>query len=701
MDDLESLKKQLEELKALRNNLSVDANQEIVEETKVEEESNDIRTSLREELDIIDEQIKGFEEDIKQTAKEYEESYKKLKAVIDEYENSIESTNLLSEEELNELREKYESLKLEENERSNEIKNRLDAQKKIISQLKSKKTKIEKNITNAEALELTYEEYKEITGTLRKTAIMNKILEEKGLTSIIEKKANERTAEEKELLRKTKEEILTEVSEFKKEHDDYSVLDTIEALYSLDTQYVRVESPRVTTCTSKELMVIGDTTQDLSFRVINPNAKVNTTSIEETPKDMENATTNEMVDINELKPAEEKVTIFDEDGKYYVRKYTVDRFKLKSADLENEVRINGSLCYKINAQDVERIKENANNDFSPYKADVREISLEDITVNGISPADTKDELIPGTNIKRPRDRKPLETDEEYEAFLKNYYDKVFPQQEETIKPNTTETSLVVVPQEEEIEEYETVQDNNIEKIVIYKENDRYYVRSNVVDRFKLKSVNKDEPTDIEGSLCYEISKEDFERIQNNKDNDYSPYRIEIEEVEEEKEEELTEEDVNDVVDEEINKEEETTEALTEEDITSIVDEGLEEAEEKENEASEEIEEGKEYNYTIEKKDDKLEASNVKATKKFKLELKKGGILYSIVHGVPKIVKNIAKKLDHAYNNYLFGREMAEKIDKFEREQLGRKHFYDDDEDELEAMMEEKTEETTNDDSKTR
>ena len=63
----------------------------------------------------------------------------------------------------------------------------------------------------------------------------------------------------------------------------------------------------------------------LSFRVINPNAKVNTTSIEETPKDMENATTNEMVDINELKPAEEKVTIFDEDGKYRGNsKYTIN-----------------------------------------------------------------------------------------------------------------------------------------------------------------------------------------------------------------------------------------------------------------------------------------------------------------------------------------------------------------------------------------
>lgn len=564
MDDLESLKKQLEELKALRNNLSVDINQEIAEE------SNDIEKSLREELDIIDEQIKVFEEDIKQTAKEYEESYKRLTTIIDEYKNSIENTNLLTEEELNKMREEYDSLLLEENERSAEIGIRLEEQKRIIRQLKSKKSRIEKNIENAEALELSYEEYKNITGTLRKTAIMNKILEEKGLTSIIEKKANERTAEEKEMLRKTKEEILTEVSEFKKEHDDYSVLDIIEALYSLDTQYVRVESPRETQCTSKELMIISDTSKELSYRVINPNAKVNVSTIDEAPKDMENASPNEKVNINELKPAEEKVTIFKANDEYYVRRYTIDRFKLQSANLENEVRIQGSLCYKISDKDVERIKENANNKFSPYKADIKDISLENITTNGISPEDTKEELIPGTNIKRPRDRKENETEEEYESFLENYYKIVFPSNE--IVPNTEEKALAVVPQIE-------------------------------VD-----------PTKTEN---------------------------------------------------------EESNSLTDDNISNIIDEELEKAE----------------------KEEDLEASNVKANRKFKIELKKGKILYNVVHTVPKIIRGIIK----GFRDFMFldvDDELNDKIEPIKKVA----NFIEDDsytekEDELKAMVEEATEET--------
>ena len=44
----------------------------------------------------------------------------------------------------------------------------------------------------------------------------------------------------------------------------------------------------------------------------------------------------------------------------------------------------------------------------------------------IRPEDTKDELIPGTDIRKPRDRGVYETDEEYVAFLSDYYGKVFP-----------------------------------------------------------------------------------------------------------------------------------------------------------------------------------------------------------------------------------------------------------------------------------
>lgn len=616
-NELEELKTKLKELKELRDKLSKeeieDTSTDIREKKEESEEATtDIRKSAKEELDEIDKQIKIFEDDIKQTAKAYEESYNNLKGIIDEYVTSTEDTRLQSDEEINSQREKFETLKLEENERSNEIKRRLDAQKKIIRQLKSKKTRLEKNIANAEALELTYSEYKNITATLRKTSIMNKILEEKGLTAVIEKKTNERTQEEKDLLKKAKQEILNEVSEFKKEHDDYSVLDSIEALYSLDTKYIKVEPPRITTATTKELMIVNDGIQGVLHKVINPNVKVSPKVVEEIPKDMENATTNESIDFNELKPAEEKVTIFNENGNYYVRKYTVDRFKIKTADLDNEVRINGSLCYRINEKDVERIKENANNTFSPYIADIKEINLENITTNGIPEEDTKAELIPGTNIKRPRDRKPYETDEEYEAFIKNYYDKVFPQStnKDEILPNTTETALVALPKDEieEIEEYVST-DTNIEKIVIYKENDRYYVRAFAVDRFKLKSVNKAEPVDIEGSRCYEISKEEFEKLQNNKDNSFSPYKIELEEVKEEIEE-LSVEDVNEVVDEKVEEHE----------AKSIV-----ETENKEN------------------LEEKLKASNIVATDEFKKELKKGSVLYNIVHKVPKAITNILIK----------------------------------------------------------
>ena len=434
-EDLEQLRQQLEELRALRDRISVGEEEK---EEQVEIEETDIRENVEEEISNIAKEIEELEENLKKTAKEYDESYKRFQEIINDYEQKTEDTKLLSEEEIQELRFVTEKLKFDENERSNEIKRRLDIQKKIISDLKRRKTTIENNIKNAEALGLSYDEYIEITSTMRKTSIMNSILEEKGLITIINKPAKERTKEEKELLKKTKQEILEEISEFKKDHDDYSVLDTIEALYSLETTYIKVETPRETKVESKELMVIKENTIGLPYRVINPNVQVNNINVEEAPKDMEGAKTNEKVDINELKPAEEKVTIFNDSGEYYVRKYAVDRFKLKSADLENEVRINGSVCYKISEHDVERIKENANNAFSPYIADIKEITLE--KKNEISEEDTKDELIPGTKIKRPRDRKPYETDEEYELFLKEYYGKVFPPVEkEEKKEPTTET----------------------------------------------------------------------------------------------------------------------------------------------------------------------------------------------------------------------------------------------------------------------
>ena len=57
----------------------------------------------------------------------------------------------------------------------------------------------------------------------------------------------------------------------------------------------------------------------------------------------------------------------------------------------------------------------------------------------IKPEDTKDELIPGTNINKPRDRGVYESDEEYVDFLKDYYEKVFGPEE--AKTNIEEVKI--------------------------------------------------------------------------------------------------------------------------------------------------------------------------------------------------------------------------------------------------------------------
>ena len=68
----------------------------------------------------------------------------------------------------------------------------------------------------------------------------------------------------------------------------------------------------------------------------------------------------------------------------------------------------------------------------------------------ISQEDTIDEYIPGTNIRRPRYRNLNETDEEYERFLENYYNRVFQQQETTPDNNVIDEE---VSQEDTIDEY--------------------------------------------------------------------------------------------------------------------------------------------------------------------------------------------------------------------------------------------------------
>ena len=607
MDELENLRQQLEELKALREKISVVENEK--EEEIVEEA--DIEKNLEEELADLNSDLDKLQRELKRVVQEYDDSYQRFQRIVDEYEAKTEDTGLLSAEEIKELRETTEKLKLEENERSVEIQRRLNIQKKIIRDLKAKKTKLENSIKNANALGLTYEEYKDITSTIRKTSIMNSILEEKGLKSVIDKASNERTQEEKDLLKNTKKEILAEISAFRNEYDDYETLDIIEALYSLDTKYIEVKKPRELDIKEEEVNKLKEDTDILSYKVIDSSIKQNNNEVEETPEDMKDAKENEKVDINELKPAEEKVTVFKDSNNsdYYVRKYAADRFKLKSVDKNNEVKIQGSVCYKISEADVEKIKEHANNDFSPYIADIKEVATEDIKTPTKEVVEEQNE---DGIIKKPRDRMPGEEPEEYEEFLRDYYSKVFPVEKDNFIYNNENIEKIPLPEINEIGEDEiSVVDNN---------------ESDEIEEYSVVSYEDIPDSVIEPK---ELDTKSIEDIINEALAKQEPTT---------EASKLSDEDINKVLEEsfntvgrdgEIKEQEPTTEAskLSEEDINRVLEESFN------------IEERKDRQ-PIEEEPEEYSPSNIQASEEFKEELKKDNVLYRIVHSVPKFAKRI-------------------------------------------------------------
>ena len=499
-EEFEKIQNELKELKQLREELSAKAEEKVkknnylkektkkVEEQYKKSNKNEVLTNdLNFLLDSLENEILEIEKDIKKTAKEYEESSKRLKVIIDEFNKKIENSKLLSEEDIKVLIEENEKLKLAENEKSEEIKKKLDIEKKIVSQLKAKKTKMKNNIEKANALGLTLDEYQEITSAIMKTTIMNAILDKKGLNEIIAKKASDRTKEEKAILREAKKEILDEISKVKKANKDYSVLDAIGALYSLDVTYQLNKKPRVTTMTKNELIALQNNSLSLSYRIINNATATKTYVPQETPKDMQEVIANENTNKEEinLTPANEKITIFKDNDEYYVRKYTVNRLKLKTADLENEVRINGSVCYKIKEKDIEKIKNNANNSFSPYIVSIKEIDKDNIIRAAMNNIEKQEEVPIESEYTelRPVEEIPEEEIEEYTIVEEEQNDEEL---EEYITNNEeqNEEEIKEIPSEE----IETENENKEEKIELAPEipapTDK--VENNTVDNVEIK-----------------------------------------------------------------------------------------------------------------------------------------------------------------------------------------------------------------------
>ena len=257
-----------------------------------------------------------------------------------------------------------------------------------------------------------------------------------------------------------------------------------------------------------------------------------------------------------------------------------------------------------------------------------------------------------------------------------------------------------------------------EKVTIFKDKatDEYYVRQYALNKLELIPLSR--KIKIDGISCYKISESDVEIIKQNGKNKGFPYVTDIKEVniskdninniEVKTEAETTpttevKTEVETTPTTEVNTEAETTsttEVNTEAETTSTTEVNTE-AEttpttevntETETLTPEEVEaaiRAAMRGQGIKDPNSKPKAKNVKASEKFKLELKEGTLAYNIVHKVPKIAKAFIKG-----SKFVFG-----KIKKFLEEGdlvIQTIREYNADNDEFEEMMNDKATEEDKD-----
>ena len=254
-----------------------------------------VNEELVEEFDQIDKDINTIEESLKESINKYQESSERLKVILEDQERAF-NTVLLSDEEINKLKEEFSSKKLEENEKSVIIQHQIAEQRQLLKNLKRKKNKIENNVEQASSLGISVSNYEKITNTLQKKNIVNAILEEKGLKGITDKKANERTKEEKKKIKEVKQEIVQEISKVQKE-ENLSVLDAIEALYSIQVEFTMNKAPRVLLVKEKQLNLIKDNVVDVPERIVG-DAKVYDYTPVEVPDDLKDVNTKLITHLN-------------------------------------------------------------------------------------------------------------------------------------------------------------------------------------------------------------------------------------------------------------------------------------------------------------------------------------------------------------------------------------------------------------------
>lgn len=391
--------------------------------------------AFEEALSNIDKEIFAIEELCDENRKEYERLFEEMKEFMGEHRDLINNSTA-SQEEFDKLNNALIDKMNACNNQSLRVKKKLDSLLQDLSGLYAKKEKINNDFAIARSLGIPATDFIEITEKLNRRDIIDNAIESYDLKDIIATNYKERKPEDKQKLKDAKAEIYAEVERIKKIDEVDSILNKIDALYSIDRVIDDNSKRRVLIVKPNSLAVINDKVNNLPEKVVKSDDASPNYVPSEAPKDMR--------------------------------------------EVLNRVREDNINSELVNVDAVNSSSEVTND------------------------VGATDEFIPGTNIKKPRGREAYETDEEYVAYLEEYYNSVFPPK----------------------------QDNNDDllkdRIVLYKDKtnpNKYYAKGPVCDRFNATRLG--DMVRINGVACYEIREDDAQYIIGNANNSYSPYIVDI------------------------------------------------------------------------------------------------------------------------------------------------------------------------------
>ena len=546
----------------------------------VNESRRDDYIPFEKTLEEIDSEMESIQNDVTNHMKEYLDSYERIKQLIGD--QTEELRNVMNPDEFDKKLQELIQEKMAENEESLSVRSQIDNEVQELKKLKRKRDRVKRDYETAVELGLSASEYKEITDNFRSRKLVNAIIEKKGLGDIISIPYKERTPEQKRIVKAIRKEILNELIEAKKENEEKSVLNLVEALYGIEAEAHLIGKQRILIVKPKALENIRSNASKMPEK-IKVVEKVDVTyKPGDAPQDMKEV-------MERRKGLTEMITFFRDSNypeKIFVRENVFDRFNI--FEVGERVFVDGALCYEVDPKDAEDILNNQKNDYSPYIVEFVDTHIKQYESvmpysenvmdyqEKIMPYEEKENVIEHEEVMPYSERvMPYYEKEKVMSYTENampYSERVMPY-EGRVRDNKEEAKEEVVadnneyipgtnfkmPRVREVnetdEEYikylknyydkifgnKEVKDNTSNEVVMPYEDrkplterysiyvdqenpENFYARRYVFERFNIEPIG--DGVRVAGALCYPIDIIDVEAIEANANNDYSPYVVE-------------------------------------------------------------------------------------------------------------------------------------------------------------------------------